>query len=184
MGDSLSAAHGIDPSKGWDSLLRDKLKQEKLPWQVINISSSGDTTNNGLEKLPAALKEYHPDVVIIALGANDGLRGLPVALIQRNLTKLVKLSQAAKAKVLLVGLLLPLNYGPVYRKQFEHVYQQVAKHFHLIFVPFLLKDIALNPKLMQEDGLHPTEEAQPLILDNLMPYLKDTISSSVYTLRQ
>ncbi len=172
MGDSLSNAHGIELNQGWVSLLKERLKQQHFPYEVVNISMSGDTTNNGIEKLPPALKQYQPAIVIIALGANDGLRGLPITLIHKNLQTLVTLSQKSRAKVLLVGLLLPLNYGPIYCKQFEETYQSISLQYHLIEVPFLLKDIALNPNLMQSDGLHPTANAQPSILENIWPYLK------------
>ena len=176
VGDSLSAAYGININQGWVMLLAERLKQQHLPYQVVNISMSGDTTAQGLAKLPSALKQYTPTVVIIALGANDGLRGLPVSFIQQNLNQLVILSRQSQAKALLVGLLLPLNYGPLYRKQFEQVYKTVANHHHLYQVPFLLQDIALKPDLMQIDGLHPNATAQPLILENVWPFLKKTLS--------
>lgn len=176
VGDSLSAAYGIAINQGWVMLLAERLKQQQMPYQVVNISMSGDTTNQGLIKLPGALSQYKPAVVIIALGANDGLRGLPVSLIQENLNKLVLLCTQHHAKVLLIGLLLPLNYGSLYRTQFEEVYKTVANRYHLHQVPFLLKDIALNPSLMQIDGMHPNATAQPLILENVWPYLTKTLS--------
>jgi acyl-CoA thioesterase-1 len=179
VGDSLSAAYGIPINQGWVSLLEERLKHQQLPYQIVNISMSGDTTSQGLTKLPAALNQYQPAVVIIALGANDGLRGLPTALIQKNLDKLVLLSKQRHAKVLLIGLLLPLNYGPLYRAQFERVYSAVTNRYHLRQVPFLLKDIALNPDLMQADGLHPNATAQPLIVDNVWPFLEKTLSSKI-----
>ena len=138
----------------------------------LNIDQGGDTTSQGLEKLPAALLHYRPKIVIIALGANDGLRGLPVSLIQKNLNNMVTLAEQTHAKVLLVGLLIPVNYGPIYRTQFENVYKDIMKRRHLITVPFLLKDIALDPTLMQADQLHPNALGQPRILENVWPYLK------------
>lgn len=176
VGDSLSAAYGIAINQGWVALLGERLKQQQMLYQIVNISMSGDTTSQGLAKLPSALRQYKPTVVIIALGANDGLRGLPVSLIQQNLNQLVLLATQHQAKVLLIGLLLPLNYGPLYREQFEQVYKTVANRYHLYQVPFLLKDIALNPDLMQIDGLHPNATAQPLILENVWPFLKKALS--------
>lgn len=176
VGDSLSAGYGIAINQGWVMLLAERLKQQHLPYQVVNISMSGDTTSQGLAKLPSALKQYKPTVVIIALGANDGLRGLPVSLIEQNLNQLVLLSTQYHAKVLLIGLLLPINYGPLYRKQFEQAYKTVANRYHLYQVPFLLKDIALNPDLMQIDGLHPNATAQALVLENVWPFLEKTLS--------
>lgn len=172
VGDSLSAAHGMNPDKGWVELLAKRLKQKNYPYQVINISTSGDTTTHGVEKLPTALEQYKPKVIILALSANDGLRGLQAPLIEQNLNTLVTLSQKSGAKVLLVEMLIPLNYGPVYRAQLSAVYHTITQRHHLIHVPFLLRDVALNPALMQADGLHPTAEAQPLILDNVWPYLQ------------
>lgn len=179
VGDSLSAAYGIPIEQGWVTLLEKRLKQAQLSYQIVNISMSGDTTSQGLAKLPSALNQYQPELVIIALGANDGLRGLPIYLIQENLNKMVLLSKQHHAKVLLIGLLLPLNYGPVYRDQFENVYKHVSNRFQLLQVPFLLKDIALNPDLMQADGLHPKAIAQPQILENVWPYLQKTLSSKI-----
>jgi len=178
VGDSLSAAQGIDPTQGWVTLLAKRLADEQFPYQVVNISMGGDTTSNGIDKLPAALQHYHPAVVILALGANDGLRGLPATLIQKNLSTLVELAERSQAKILLVGLLIPLNYGPDYRQQFEEAYQKVIRHYHLIHVPFLLKNIALNPNLMQADGLHPTATAQPIILENVWPFLMKMIQKT------
>lgn len=178
VGDSLSAAYGIDPDKGWGTLLANRLKQENYPDQVINISTSGDTTNNGLEKLPTALAHYHPKIVILALSANDALRGTPMSLVQQNLSTMVKLSQTAGAKVLLVEFLIPVNDGPFYREQMSVAYQKIVEQYHLVHVPFRLQNIALNPALMQKDGLHPTAAAQPLILDNVWPHLQKLLTKN------
>ncbi len=172
IGDSLSAAHGINPSLGWVSLLQSRLQSYRLDYKIINASISGDTTRNGLETLPNLLKEYHPEIVIIGLGSNDGLRGLRIQTIQQNLQEMINLSKKSNAQLLLIGLLIPVNYGPVYRKQFETVFKTLSKENHLSIVPFLLEKVALKPALMQSDGLHPTAEAQAIILDNLWPYLK------------
>lgn len=176
VGDSLSSAYGIDPAVGWVTLLSKRLEEQHFHYAIINISMGGDTTSQGVEKLPAALKEYQPEIVIIALGANDGLRGLPASLIEKNLNTLITFSQTYHAKILLVGLLIPINYGPVYRSQFEQVYKTLTKKYHLIEVPFLLKDVALDPQLMQTDGLHPNTAGQPIILENLWPYLEKLLT--------
>ena len=172
VGDSLSSAYGIPPDLGWVTLMQERLSKQMPHFQVINISNPGDTTSNGLEKLPKALDQYQPSIVIIALGSNDGLRGLPANEMRKNLDILITLSKKHHAKVLLVGFLIPVNYGPVYRKQFEAVFQSLIRQHHLVNVPFLLKNVALDPHLMQSDGLHPNESAQPIILQNVWPYLK------------
>ena len=177
LGDSLSNAHGIELKQSWVYLLQERLEKQHFAYEVINISMSGDTTSNGIEKLPAALATYQPAIVIIALGANDGLQGLPITLIHQNLKMLVTLAKKQRANVLLVGMLIPLNYGPIYCEQFEKVYSTISREYQLIQVPFLLKDVALDPKLMQADGLHPTADAQSLILDNVWPYLKKMLKN-------
>lgn len=171
LGDSLSASHGFNPSQGWVTLLEKRLNSRHLDYRVINLSISGNTTSNGLDRLPSALTEYQPSIVIIALGSNDGLRGLSTVAMKANLSQMVSLAQEKHAKVLLIGFLIPLNYGPTYRKQFEQVFQDVTKQYQIPKVPFLLEQIALNPTLMQPDGLHPNENAQPLILDTVWTYL-------------
>lgn len=175
MGDSLSAAYGIDPDKGWVALLDTKLKAHHLPYSIINASISGYTTSEGLTALPQALADYHPKIVIIALGSNDGLRGLSTQVMQQNLKKMIKLSLAAKARVLLVGFLIPVNYGPVYRTEFEAVFKDLANNYGLLRVPFLLQSVALNPKLMQSDGLHPNVDAQPILAETVWPYLQQLL---------
>lgn len=171
VGDSLSSAYGIEPNQGWVTLLARRLEEHHLPYQVVNISTGGDTTSNGVEKLPKALSQYQPKLVIIALGSNDGLRGLPTQLLHKNLMTLINLTHKHQARVLLIGFMLPLNYGPQYRSQFETVYQNLTDKYHLIKVPFLLERIALIPQYMQADGLHPNALAQPIILENVWPYL-------------
>ncbi len=175
MGDSLSAAYGIDPNKGWVPLLAERLQNEKLPYKVVNISTSGDTSRNGVEKLKPALKEYKPAIVILGLGSNDGLRGLSTDALYNNLSEMIELSKNAQARVLLIGFLIPVNYGPVYRSKFEQVYKDLADKYQLPKVPFLLDKVALSPEFMQEDGLHPNEKAQPIILDTVWDYLKNMI---------
>ena len=172
VGDSLSAAHGIELSEGWVSLLKEKLKNTYPDYNIINASTSGHTTTDGVERLPSLLEKYHPSIVIIGLGSNDGIRGIPTKVIEQNLDSMVKLSLAHKSKVLLLGFLIPINYGPVYRNRFEKVFKDVSIRYELVEVPFLLKDIALKAELMQTDGLHPKAIAQPIILETVWPYLE------------
>lgn len=178
LGDSLSAAYGIESNKGWVALLGERLKQEKLPYKVVNVSTSGDTTRNGLEKIDNALKEYKPSIVILGLGSNDGLRGLSTAAMNKNLSSIIEQAKKSHAKVLLLGFLIPVNYGPEYREKFEKVFVTLAQKYQLARVPFLLENVALSKDLMQEDGLHPNEKAQPIILDSVWLYLSKLLSSS------
>ena len=164
-GDSLSAAYRMEESQGWVALLQNKLAQEGLDWQVVNGSVSGETTAGGLARLPAMLDSSQPDIVILELGGNDGLRGLPVPSIRANLTQMIKLSQAAGAQVLLAGIQIPPNYGPRYTGPFYAQYRELAEHYDLTLIPFLLEGIADNSALMQDDGIHPIAEAQPMIVD-------------------
>lgn len=166
MGDSLSAAYNIPTQAGWVSLLEKRLSQQ-TDWQVVNASISGETTNGGLTRLPALLRQHQPDIVLLELGANDGLRGLPPTLITHNLEKMTELSQQSGAEVMLIGILLPPNYGPAYLMQFESIYPKLAKQLQLPLVPFLLEGVADNSDLMQDDGLHPTAAAQPKLLETV-----------------
>jgi acyl-CoA thioesterase-1 len=171
LGDSLSAAHNIPVGAGWPALMQARLTHMRPEYRLVNASISGETTSDGLSRLPALLKQYHPAVVILELGANDGLRGLPLSEIGQNLAAMVKQCDGTGAKVLLLGIELPVNYGPQYRDGLRAMYARLAKESHAGLVPFLLQGIALHPELMQEDGLHPTEAAQPKVLDNVWPAL-------------
>lgn len=171
LGDSLSAAHNIPVGAGWPTLLQARLTHMRSEYKLVNASISGATTADGLSRLPGLLKQYHPAIVMLELGANDGLRGLPLAEIRKNLTAMVQQSEQRGAKVLLLGIELPVNYGPQYRDGLRAIYAQLAKDDHAGLVPFLLQGIALHPELMQEDGLHPTAAAQPKVLDNVWPAL-------------
>jgi acyl-CoA thioesterase-1 len=177
FGDSLSAAYGIRPEQGWVTLLTQRLQTQGYGYQVVNASVSGETSSGGLERLPRALKLHEPAIVILELGANDGLRGLPVNAMRDNLARMVQLSQAAGARVLLVGIRIPPNYGPRYTEEFAHAYPDLAQQYHLPLVPFLLQKVALDTALMQEDGLHPNAAAEPIVLDTLWPYLKPLIGN-------
>jgi acyl-CoA thioesterase-1 len=172
LGDSLSAAHNLAESQGWVALMAKRLAAQPPlagapAWQVINASISGETTSGGLSRLPELLTVHQPGWVLIELGANDGLRGLPLSAIRQNLQQLIDLSTQAGAKVVLLGIMLPPNYGPAYTTPFAAMYQQLADKNHLPLLPFLLRDVATNPKLMQQDGLHPTAEGEPIVLENV-----------------
>ncbi|MGH8501431.1 MAG: arylesterase [Gammaproteobacteria bacterium] len=167
MGDSLSAAYGIGTGQGWVSLLEQRLKARGRDFRVVNASISGETSGGGLTRLPGALDAYHPELVILELGANDGLRGLDPGLLRHNLTRMIELIRRHDAKVLLTAVKIPANYGEDYRSRYHNVYKTVATRTGVPLVPFLLAGVAQNPALIQEDGLHPTAQAQPRILDNV-----------------
>ena len=172
FGDSLSAAYGIATRDGWVALLGQKLARERPGWRVVNASVSGETTAGGLRRLPEDLKRHGPSIVVIALGANDGLRGLPVEGTRSNLESMIRLSRAAKAEPVLVGLLLPPNYGIDYVREFRDLYPDIARKSKVARVPFLLEGVADKRELFQADQLHPTAAAQPRILDNVWPVLE------------
>lgn len=172
IGDSLSAAYGMSKEQGWAALLQQRLEENHYPYDVINASVSGDTTSNGLAQLPAALEKYHPEITIIALGGNDGLRGLPLTVIEKNLGKMTALAKDAGSKVLLLGVRLPPNYGPAYTTAFQQVYMSVADEHGVSVVPVMLKNMDEKRDLFQSDGIHPKPEAQPIILDNIWATLK------------
>ena len=172
FGDSLSAAYGIAQARGWVALLSERLKRERPEYSVVNASISGETSGGGLSRIEATLQKHRPNVVILELGANDGLRGLPVAGMRRNLEALIERSQKAGARVLLVGMKLPPNYGPDYAEAFEKVYGELAKKHRIALVPFLLEGIAEQRELFQPDNIHPSEQAQPLILENVWAALR------------
>ncbi|MBS0290394.1 MAG: arylesterase [Proteobacteria bacterium] len=176
LGDSLSAAYRIPPEDGWVALLEQKLKKSYPDAAVINSSLVGDTTANGLQRLPSLLAQYSPDVVILELGGNDGLRGIPILNIKNNLSKMIELTLKTNAKVLLIGIKLPPNYGGAFSKAFYQNYVELSNQFGISLVPFILEGIALKPNLMLEDHIHPNVQAQPLILDNIWPYLNDLLS--------
>jgi acyl-CoA thioesterase-1 len=181
FGDSLSAAHGIQPEQGWVALLDARLKSQGYGYRVVNASVSGETTSGGLERLPRALQLQQPEIVALELGANDGLRGLPVSATRDNLAQMLRLAQAHGARVLLLGIRIPPNYGPRYTQDFERVFPDLANQYHLPLVPFLLEGVALDPVLMQEDGLHPNARGEPRVLDNVWPYLKTLLKKNPET---
>ena len=171
VGDSLSAAYGIDQDEGWVALLQQRLGKDYPDYRVVNASISGDTTRGGLGRIDAALRTHAPAVVIVELGGNDGLRGLPVKEMRTNLGAIITKSLAAQARVLLVGMRIPPNYGPLYTKNFEAVFTGLAQQFDVARVPFLLDGVALKFDLVQDDGIHPRAAAQPRMLENVWPHL-------------
>ena len=172
VGDSISAGFGLDTSKGWVALLEQQLKKEGFDDKVVNASISGDTSAGGLARLPAALAEHKPDVVVIELGGNDGLRGQPPAQLQQNLASMIQQSRDSGAKVLLLGMQIPPNYGKRYVEAFAKVFGDVAQKEKVPFVPFFLEGVGGHPELMQADGLHPAVAAQDKLLENVWPTLK------------
>jgi acyl-CoA thioesterase-1 len=169
LGDSLSAAYGIRQQDGWAYLLQTALADRAI---IINASVSGETTAGGVQRLPRLIKEHQPNIVVIELGGNDGLRGYPASGIRKNLQTLISKSMDADAKVLLIGMQIPPNYGKRYTDAFAQNYVQLADKYTLALVPFLLESVAGEPALMQSDGIHPTAEAQTLILQNVLPTLR------------
>lgn len=176
LGDSLSAAYGIEVRQGWVSLLEQRLAG-KYPHVVINASVSGETTGGGLARLPALLQQHQPSVVIVELGGNDGLRGYPLNVMQQQMTEIIEKSRAAGATVVLVGMQIPPNYGPRYTNRFRDIYKELAEKFELPLVQFLLEGVATEAALMQRDGIHPTAEAQEKILDNVWSVLQPLLES-------
>lgn len=172
VGDSISAAFGLDSRQGWVALLEKRLAQEGFEHQVVNASISGDTSAGGAARLSALLVEHKPELVIIELGGNDGLRGQPLAQLQQNLASMVEQSQQAGAKVLLLGMKLPPNYGVRYTTAFAQVFTDLAEQKQVPLVPFFLEGVGGVPGMMQADGIHPTEAAQEILLDNVWPTLK------------
>jgi acyl-CoA thioesterase I len=173
FGDSISAGYGLARvEQGWVALLQTRLKDQGYGYRVVNASVSGETTAGGLARLPRALMLHQPKIVILELGGNDGLRALPIAQMRANLTRMVDLSTAAGAKVLLLGMRMPPNYGPDYTEQFSACYGDLARDKKLPLVPFLLDGIALAPSLVQADDIHPNELGQPKLLANVWPVLQ------------
>lgn len=176
VGDSLSAGYGIQPQQGWVHLLQKRLEQQ-YPKQhkVVNASVSGETTSGALARLPKLLQTHRPDVVVIELGGNDGLRGQPPQMIQKNLANLIQHSQKAKAKVVIFGMKMPPNYGSAYSKAFENNYKVVSQQYKVKLLPFFMEGIAGNKQLMQKDLIHPNAKAQPILLNNAYPYIKGAL---------
>lgn len=172
FGDSLSAAYGIPKEQGWVNLVAQRVKDNQLPYEVANASVSGETTAGGLSRLPAALKQFKPSIVVIELGANDGLRGLPLDAMKNNLEKMIQASKQTNAQVVLLGMFIPPNYGPKYTNGFKAVFLDLSEKYKTPFIPFFLDGISGHSDLVLEDGLHPNVNAQRKILENVWPTLK------------
>jgi len=173
LGDSISAAYGINITQGWVSLLQTKITTLGMNYRVINASVSGDTTRTGLNRLKPLLTKYQPDILIVALGGNDGLRGLPFTEIESSLSKIISLGQQINSKVVLVGVRLPPNYGASYNKKFMSIYKNLAEKFDINLVPSLLANVDEKKELMQADGIHPEASAQPQMLENVWAKLNN-----------
>lgn len=172
LGDSLSAEYGLERGTGWTQLLQQRLRQNRIDALVVNSSISGDTTIGGKNRLPALLEKNKPDIVVIELGSNDALRGLQLKTTQENLQSMIDLARQNKAKVLLVGMQIPPNYGPDYTRRFADMFQDLARRNKAPLVPFFMDGLAANMDLFQADRIHPNEQAQPMLLDNVWPHLK------------
>ena len=175
VGDSLSAEYGLTRGAGWVALLEQKLKAEKIDARIVNASISGETTSGGRARLPALLTAHKPQIVVIELGANDGLRGLPVASAEANLRQMVTLSQKQDAKVMLIGMRMPPNYGRAYTERFFGMYGTLSKDLKAPLVPFMLEGVADKPALFQADRLHPNAQAHPIILNTIWPTFSSLI---------
>ncbi len=176
LGDSLSAGYGVKVDATWVALLERRLAKQGYGYRVVNASISGETTGGARSRLPRALELHKPSVVVLELGGNDGLRGLPIRQVRGNFQYLIETSQAAKANVVLVGMRMPPNYGPEYADSFHALYGELAKKYNVPLVDFFLDGVALDDTLMQADGIHPNAEAQPKLLDNLWPALSKVLS--------
>jgi len=179
LGDSLSAAHNIPVESGWVSLLDVRLRKMVPMWTAVNASISGETSLSGRQRLPALLQKYHPAVLVLELGANDGLQGLPLPALRDNLAAMVAMAQKRQVRVLLLGIELPVNYGPQYRDGLRAIYANLARTRHVALVPFLLDGVALDPALMQDDGLHPVASAEPKVLETVWYELQPLLQNHV-----
>lgn len=173
VGDSISAGFGVPVQQGWVALLELQLQQDVPQVQVVNASISGETTQGGLTRLPALLKQHQPDLTVIELGGNDGLRGTPIPVIRRNLERMIVLAQESGSDVMLLGMQIPPNYGPRYTETFQATFGELATRYRLPLVPFLLEGIATEPELMQSDGIHPTTAAQPRMTALVYPLTQE-----------
>jgi len=176
LGDSLSAGYGMDREDSWVNLLDIRLGESGYSYSILNSSISGDTTQGGLSRLPRLLDRYEPEIVIIELGANDGLRGIDPAITRENMTRMIQQSQTIDALVLLAGIKLPPNYGNAYLEQFESIYPDLAKEFDTLLVPFFMEGVAFRPDLLQADTIHPNEKGQPVLLDNVWKVLQPALA--------
>lgn len=172
LGDSLSAAHGMSEQQGWVHLLQERLDENGYPHTVVNASVSGDTTRDALSRLDSTIERHRPDIAIVELGGNDGLRAFSIDTIESNLSLILKTLRENGAKIVLAGMRMPPNYGPAYTQAFEALYPRLADAFQAALIPFFMEEVATNQDLMQDDGIHPNAAAQPLLLDNVWPVLE------------
>lgn len=172
LGDSISAEYGLPRDTGWVALLRQRLTSERIDYSVANASISGDTTSGGRARMPELMQRLKPNIVIVELGGNDALRGVPLATTEDNLRTIIEQAQQGHAKVVLVGMYVPPNYGPDYTQKFHGLYGNLSNEFHVPLVPFLMAGIADKPEMFQADQIHPTQQAQPVLLNNVWPTLK------------
>ena len=179
FGDSLSAGYGIDVDQSWPALLQSRLADEGYEHRVVNASISGETTEGGATRIATALASFAPDLVILELGGNDGLRGFPPQRIKDNLGTIIQTTRAAGASVVILGIRIPTNYGPRYTSAFENVYRELAEQFDVPWIEFFMQGVALNDDLMQDDGIHPNAEAQPILLDNAWPIISGALEGKL-----
>lgn len=184
IGDSLSAGYGIDVDQSWTALLQSRLQDQGYEYQVINASISGDTTEGGASRIVPTLEEFNPELVVLELGGNDGLRGFPPQLMKDNLQSIVEASRNAGASVVLLGIRIPTNYGSRYTEAFEGVYRELASELDVPWIEFFMEGVALNDELMQDDGIHPNEQAQPTLLDNAWPIISRALAERAATNKQ
>ncbi len=178
LGDSISAEYGLPHGTGWVELMRQRLASQRIDYSVANASISGDTTSGGRARMPELMQRLKPSIVIVELGANDALRGVPLATTEDNLRTIIEQAQQGHAKVVLIGMYIPPNYGPDYTQKFHGLYGQLSKEFHVQLVPFLLAGIADKPDMFQADQMHPNQQAQSVLLDNVWPTLKPLLHST------
>ena len=178
FGDSLSAGYGIDVDQSWAALLQSRLSAQGYEHRVVNASISGETTEGGAERIGPALAKFEPELVILELGGNDGLRGFPPARMRDNLETIISTSKASGASVVLLGIRIPSNYGPRYTTAFENVFRETAEEQGVPWIEFFMEGVALNEELMQDDGIHPNAAAQPVLLDNAWPIIESALNTS------
>ncbi len=178
FGDSLSAGYGIDVDQSWPALLQSRLESQGYEHRVINASISGETTEGGVTRISSTLENFSPDLVILELGGNDGLRGFPPERMRANLQTIIETVKASGAAVVMLGIRIPTNYGPRYTGAFENVYRELADQLGVLWIEFFMEGIALNEDLMQDDGIHPNAEAQSILLDNAWPIIRQSLNES------
>ena len=177
FGDSLSAGFGIDVDQSWSTLLQTRLQTQGYEHRVVNASISGETTEGGVTRISAALERFDPALVVLELGGNDGLRGFPPERLQENLVNIIETAKGTGAQVILLGIRIPLNYGPRYSAAFEDAFRQAAAAQEIPWIEFFMEGIALNEELLQDDGIHPNAEAQPMLLDNAWPIISEALDT-------